>query len=235
MEKHFVLMGIAIAAGLVFAVLGTLSFNATAQQDQTSNSSSAYLDKLNQKYDGDYEDGTLRVMAGTGGAVAPLTWFFPRDANIKVGETVVWYNPTSVAEPHTVTFLFGNEMPALDAPFTVVGNSTEFAPLPPGSNAEPVTIPGENGTNVVLAANARAWTSTVIGADGNVTYLPPNGNYTITGTEQYVNSGMLWPEGQTPPGLPQTETFSVTFASEGTYDYLCVLHPWMTGHVNVTE
>jgi hypothetical protein len=27
-------------------------------------------------------------------------------------------------------------------------------------------------------------------------------------------------------------TFTVTFEKPGTYDYLCVLHPWMTGNVS---
>jgi len=96
-------------------------------------------------------------------------------------------------------------------------------------------MPGENGSNVVVAANARAWLGAAIDANGNVTHLPPNGNYTITGTEQYVSSGVLWPEGRVPTGLPPSETFSVTFANEGTYNYLCILHPWMAGKVNVTE
>ena len=234
MEKRFAVLGIALAAGLALAAAETLSFNATAQQEQPgSDGSPAYLYKLNQKYN-DYEDGVLTVRAGVGGPVAPLTWFFPRDANIKVGETVTWYNPTGVAEPHTVTFTFGGEVPAIDAPF-IVDSGTKFAPAVPGSNAEPMAFPGGNGTSVVVAANARSWSPTVIGADGQVTYLPPNGNYTIIGTEQYVNSGFLWPQGQVPPGLPPTETFSVTFASEGTYDYICVIHPWMTGQVSVTE
>ena len=232
MEKRFAILGIALAAGLALAVVG-FSFNAAAQQDQAADGSPAYLYKLNQRYN-DYEDGVLKVRAGVGGAVAPLTWFFPRDADIKVGETVEWYNPTTVAEPHTVTFTFGGQLPAIDAPF-VVSNATEFAAAEPGANAEPMTIPGEGGMNVVVAANARSWSPTVIGEDGEVTYLPPNGNYTITGTEQYVNSGFLWPQGQVPPGLPPTESFSVTFASAGTYDYICILHPWMTGQVNVTE
>jgi len=234
MEIRFAVLGIALAAGLVLAVVGTLSFSATAQQDQAAGDGSpSYLYKLNQKYN-DYSDGVLKVRTGVGGPVAPLTWFFPRDADIKVGETVVWHNPTSVAEPHTVTFTFGGELPPVDAPF-IVSNATEFAPAMPGANAEPLTIPGEGGMNVVVAANARSWNPTVIGADGQVTYLPPNGNYTITGTEQYVSSGFLWPQGQAPPGLPPTETFSLTFASEGTYDYICILHPWMAGQVNVTE
>ncbi|WP_148681141.1 hypothetical protein [Candidatus Nitrososphaera gargensis] len=74
-----------------------------------------------------------------------------------------------------------------------------------------MAIPSENGSNIVVAANARSWNPTIIDADGKVIYLPPNGNYTITGTEKYVNSGFLRPHSQAPPGLPPTETFSVTF------------------------
>lgn len=233
MEKNFAILGVALAAGLALATVGTISFSATAQQDQSANDSPLYLYKLNKKYH-DYKDGVFNVKAGAGGAVAPLTWFFPRNAEIKVGETVTWNNPTSVAEPHTVTFAFGGALPAVDAPF-IIGNDTEFTALPPGSNAEPLSFPGENGTMVLVAANARSWNPTIIDADGNVTYLPPNGNYTVTGTEQYVNSGLIWPQGQAPPGVPQIESFSLTFTTEGSYDYICILHPWMTGKVDVTE
>jgi plastocyanin len=213
MKNRIAIVGIALAASL--ALVGVVSFSATAQQNQTAgNESPAYLYKLNQKYQ-DYEDGVLKVRAGTGGPVAPLTWFFPRDGDIKVGETVTWFNPTGVAEPHTVTFTFGGAVPAIDGPF-VVSNGTEFTALPPGVNAEPLSFPGENGTKVIVASNARSWSPTVIDADGNVTYLPPNANHTVTGTEQYINSGFIWPAGLTPPGLPEIESFSLTFENEGT-------------------
>jgi plastocyanin len=55
----------------------------------------------------------------------------------------------------------------------------------------------------------------------------------MTGNELYVNSGVLWPQGQIPPGAPPITTFSVTFEKAGTYDYLCLFHPWMTGQVVV--
>jgi plastocyanin len=50
----------------------------------------------------------------------------------------------------------------------------------------------------------------------------------MDGTESYVNSGWIWPQGQIPPGPPIT-TFTVTFEKPGIYDYVCTVHPWMIG------
>jgi plastocyanin len=75
---------------------------------------------------------------------------------------------------------------------------------------------------------------TIIDSEGNVTYLPPNSNYTVTGTEKYINSGWIWPEGQVPPGLPPIDSFVLTFENAGTYEYICVVHPWMAGDVVVS-
>ena len=73
----------------------------------------------------------------------------------------------------------------------------------------------------------------VIDANGNVTSIPPNEAYSMDGTEKYVNSGWLWPSGQSPPGFPAIDTFSVKFTKAGTFNYMCEVHPWMTGQVNV--
>ena len=82
--------------------------------------------------------------------------------------------------------------------------------------------------------NARAYNPVAVGSAGeNVTYLPPNSNYTFSGTEAYVNSGLLFPQGQVPPGAPAIEKFTVTFEKPGTFGYACILHPWMTGNVVV--
>ncbi len=48
------------------------------------------------------------------------------------------------------------------------------------------------------------------------------------GTE-FVNSGFLFPQGG------ETASFSVKFTEEGTYDYYCFIHPFMTGQVYVQE
>jgi len=249
MKTQFVLLGAAIAAGLFFAIVGTISVaNSAAQTGYGSqgqgkgnmtmaggpedNEKPSFIYKLNNKYR-DYENGVFKVRTGNGGHVAPLTMFFPKHAEIKVGETVVFYNPTSVQEPHTVTFIMDNSTFAdFVAPY-VVENGTSFSSPAPNSNSEPILVPGPGGKNMILGLNNRSFSPTVIDSDGKVTYLPPNANYTVSGTEKYINSGWIWPKDQAPQGIPPIDSFSLTFAKEGTYNYMCVVHPWMSGDVVV--
>lgn len=244
MKNRFLMLG-AVAAGLLLAVTATISISNIAaqpggnmQQGQGSMKGGSEDERpsvqysLNRKYH-DYKDGIFKVRAGAGGHVAPLTLFFPNHAEIKVGETVSFYNPTAVSEPHTVTFILDNSTFAdFAAPF-IIENKTSFSPAVPNSNAEPIVMPGPGGKNIIVALNNRSFTPTVVDSAGNVIYIPPNANYTITGTEKYVNSGWMWPKGQSPPGLPPIDSFNVTFNKEGTYSYICVVHPWMTGDVVV--
>lgn len=247
MRNRNLILGAAIAAGLVLATASIAMSNIAAQpggsmqqgqeegsmkggSEDSERPSVQYI--LNRKYH-DYNDGIFRVRVGAGGHVAPLTMFFPNHAEIKVGETVVFYNPTKVSEPHTVTFIMDSSAFAgIAAPF-VVENQTSFSPVVPNSNAEPMVMPGPEGKSIIVALNNRSIMPTVIDSTGNATYLPPNANYTITGTEKYVNSGWIWPKGQSEPGLPAIDSFSVTFSKEGTYNYICAIHPWMNGDVVV--
>lgn len=176
----------------------------------------------------------VRVAAGGGNGTAPLTIFMPENAEVKAGQTVTWHNPTTVGEPHTVTFIFdGNKTAGVVSPLSV-SNTTKFSALPPGSNNEPIIIPGADGLNTIVAVNARTFNPVVIDSSDNVNFMAPNANYTLTGTEKYVNSGWLLPNGfeQEYPG--SGNTFSVTFENPGTYHYICILHPWMTGSVTVS-
>ncbi len=240
------IVGLAAVAVFAFGILNNQTFLATASpqvQSQmgegkpeglqtTEEDSASWIYKANKRYH-DYSDGVLKVRAGVGSHVAPLTWFFPQNAEIKVGETVVWYNPTKVQEPHTVSFMKDPRSYApLDVPFVLV-NGTGLVPLDPQVNSDPIMVPGPNGTTLAIVANARAYQPVAV-TDGNAEYLDANANYTMTGNEGYVNSGFIWPQGQTPPGLQVIESFSVTFEKAGTYDYLCVIHPWMTGRVAVS-
>lgn len=176
------------------------------------------------------------VQAGGGNATISFSRFLPKDVQINVGESVTWYNPTEVSEPHTVTFVRDNKyMTDIIAPFAV-SDSTQFIPLPPGANSEAVVIPNGNGTNrtnVIAALDARGFYPVVIDSTDNVTYLNPNALYEIDGTEKYVNSGVILPAGQILPGIPPITTFSATFKKAGNYDYICIFHPWMTGRIIV--
>ncbi|HEX6377571.1 MAG TPA: hypothetical protein VFZ60_00640 [Nitrososphaeraceae archaeon] len=189
-----------------------------------------------QVYGQEEDTNTKVVHAGEGNASAVIVAFIPSNIEVNVGESVQWISPTEVAEPHSVTFLKDEKYFAdFVAPFQVA-NSTNFEPLISDSNAEPVFAPNESGQTgkTVVTVNARAVMPVVLDSSGEkVTYLPPNSNYTMNGTETYVNSGWLWPEGQAPPGGPAISKFTVTFEKSGTYPYLCNVHPWMTGSVTV--
>jgi plastocyanin len=179
---------------------------------------------------------TKMVHAGEGNASTVIVAFVPQKIEIKAGESITWFNPTTVPEPHSVTFLKDNKYLAdYAAPFHVP-NSTEFKPLDPKSNTEPLFAPNQHGeaAKTVVTVNARAYMPVVIDASGNkVKYLPINSNYNMNGTESYLNSGWLWPKGMSPPGSPPVNNFTVTFEKPGTYSYLCNVHPWMTGSVTV--
>lgn len=60
-------------------------------------------------------------------------------------------------------------------------------------------------------------------------FMNPNPNYSMKGTEKYVNSGWFLPKGQEQAYPGTGNTFTVTFEKPGTYDYICILHPWMSG------
>jgi plastocyanin len=159
--------------------------------------------------------------------------FIPQNIEIKVGESVTWRGTMAVPERHTVTFIMdaGYFAPFV-APFSI-SNSTELKSLLPNPNIE-ANIIDQNGTKAVIADNARSTMPVVIDSPGsNVTYLPINSQYSMDGSEKYVNSGWMWPEGLTPPGAPPISTFAVTFEKSGTYKYICSVHPWMTGTVMV--
>ena len=104
--------------------------------------------------------------------------------------------------------------------------------IPPNSNNEPLRPPSQN--NVVIAVNARSYTPTVIDSQGNVKHFaPPTSSHTMMGTEKYVNSGWLLPKGQQQDYPGSSTSFTVTFQKAGTYNYICGIHPWMTGSVVV--
>jgi plastocyanin len=63
----------------------TNNYQAEAQQEQVNN--------------------TIRVKAGEGNSTDIRTVFVPQKIDIKAGQTINWYNPTPVEEPHSVALL----------------------------------------------------------------------------------------------------------------------------------
>lgn len=64
--------------------------------------------------------------------------------------------------------------------------------------------------------------------------VPVNSRVTATNrdeaTHDWTSDRGVWESGN----LGQGATFSFSFKSTGTFDYLCTIHPSMTGTVNVT-
>jgi len=177
------------------------------------------------------QNSKVMVHAGGGNNTSPLTAFVPQQVQINIGQSVTWDNPSTVGEPHTVTFVLDNKTATdIASPFGVP-NTTQFSSIPPGSNNEPLKAPGPS--NVVIAVNARSYIPTVIDSQGSVKHLlPPNVEYSMIGSEKYVNSGWLIPKGQ--QFLPgSSNAFTVTFQKTGTFNYFCEVHPWMRGSVVV--
>lgn len=179
------------------------------------------------------ENKSVEIAAGGGNYTAPFTVYIPDRIEVNVGQPVNWYNPTEVGEPHTVTFVMDNStMAGVVSPLSV-SNATTFSALPPNSNNEPIIIPGQDGANTIIAVNARTFNPAVIDSSGNVEFMNPNANYTMDGTEKYVNSGWFLPKGMEQEYPGAGNTFTVTFEKPGTYNYICILHPWMTGSITV--
>jgi plastocyanin len=194
------------------------------------------------------QEEVKEVQAGIGVDNAAIILFSPQQVQIKAGQSITWYNPTPVPEPHTVTFVLNNNnnksyAADLVAPFTIststtsnTTNSTQIMPLIPNSNSEPLMTPDNNA---IIAVNKRAYNPIVVREDSpttgekNVTYMKQNANYTMSGTEDYINSGWLLPKGQENLYPGSGNTFTLTFQKAGTYDYVCIVHPYMTGRVIV--
>ncbi|MDQ3970807.1 MAG: plastocyanin/azurin family copper-binding protein [Thermoproteota archaeon] len=195
------------------------------------------------------EQEVKEVQAGIGVANAAITLFSPQQVQIKAGQSITWYNPTPVPEPHTVTFVLNNNndndnksyAADLIAPFTISSsstttNSTQIMPVIPNSNSEPLMTPDNNA---IIAVNKRAYNPVVVIEEStttggkDVTYMKQNANYSMSGTEDYINSGWLLPKGQENAYPGSGNTFTMTFQKAGTYDYLCIIHPYMTGRVIV--
>lgn len=105
----------------------------------------------------------------------------------------------------TVTWqLGGNEFHTVD--FFVNGEPAPFAlPLPGGQEGEEIVNPPSR----LPGAPVEVYDST-----------------------KFASSSLMSPD-LAGPGAPPNVAFSLTFDQPGTYDFICQIHPWMTGQVVV--
>jgi plastocyanin len=175
----------------------------------------------------------VKVKTGEANTTISLNQFMPSTINVKVGQNVTWYNPSQVPETHTVTFVLDSKyMAGIFAPFSISGSS-KLAPFPGDPNSQPVLIPSRSGTNTTITLNQRAFRPVVIDESGHLKDLVRNANYTVLGTEKYINSGFILPAGQEKSITGSSNKFTLGFTKPGKYDYFDSFHPWMTGTVIV--
>jgi plastocyanin len=142
--------------------------------------------------------------AGTA-AGANLNDFFPRVLTIRKGDKV----KVSSTFFHTATFL-GSANPATYGLLGPDPAGGTYAGVPPDSTGAP-------------------WYFNTL---GKFVYNPlvfsPGGGHAVRNRTSVYNSGVLTP---IVPGGPTTYTFS--FPKIGTYSYVCLIHPGMTGKIVV--
>lgn len=223
---RFTLAFIIVFGGLIFSI-GSATLVQNSLADSKENPSHKYY------YDSD--TGMYKIKAGGGGPRVVMMKYYPSKLEIKQGDTVKWYNPTGVPEPHTVTFMSDSKYAtSFEVPFSIKDPS-ELSPLPNDLNSEPLIIPlGVGEQRAVIAFNARALYPYIVSSNGTGTNLGPNASYVFDGTEKYVNSGLLLPKAfvEVLPG--SSDTFTVKFEEKGTFQYACLLHPWMAGQITVS-
>jgi plastocyanin len=178
----------------------------------------------------------LRPINITTGLANPAPQFSPSLLNIKSGQKVIWSNPATVPDPHTITFVLNNQSAVSLIIPLIVSNSSQIKPVTSGENNMPLIRhdPGKPATLLVI--NSRAIEPIVIGQNGlasKIVQKNSTGYYKVLGTEKYINSGWLLPKGLE-RGYPGALTsFEVTFSKPGIYHYADVFHPWMKGTIIV--
>lgn len=147
----------------------------------------------------------LEVLVGAGRDTISISAFFPKNVRLRVGDTITWNNNTD--DTHNVMFVSGEELPEFNV--RVGGSSANLVIGAPGDLTPQVIV------NPVVANSTR---------EANA----PIETYSGHG---YFNSGIFTrPFG---PDNANIETYSLAFDTPGVYEYLCLIHPFMMGTVEV--
>jgi len=137
------------------------------------------------------------------------------------------YNYLCAVHPEmTGTVLVTNgAVPPPPAP-TPPPSTTPPPATPPPSAPPPSTGPNPSAASVSIANNAFGPASVTVRVGGTVTWTNNDTRaHTVTAADNSFDSGIV----------ARGATFQRTFTAAGTYNYLCAVHPEMTGTVLVTN
>ena len=135
-----------------------------------------------------------------------------------------------VSSRHRLGRALRRPIAAVGALFLLVGCAAAAPPptptLPPAPTATEAPLPAPVATTSVTVANfAFGPAAITVPAGSVVTWTNADiEQHTVTARDRAFNSDIL----------ANGKTFSFTFATPGTYQYVCLIHPTMVGAVVVT-
>jgi plastocyanin len=145
--------------------------------------------------------------------------FFPNNLTVKVGgEPIQWIN--ELEEPHTVTFI----------PESLI---TKLSNFNDSSSVMDSILNSLQKNNTNLNTKLTPETQFLITKNNEVLTSQKNNNNNITLNKSIsiFNSGIISPNNQN-NSLP---AITINFPEEGFYRYICLIHPWTTGTINIVK
>lgn len=162
--------------------------------------------------------------------------FVPENVSIQANTTITWINNDTVA--HYIVSDSGSPL-ALDSGVINPGGSYSHAFAINGIYPYHCSIHPFMKGNVTVGAGAN-----IVAVDiSNLQYHPENIEISVGTTVVWTNSDPMSHTVTSRPGVPvafdsgimaSSGSFSYTFTVAGSYQYYCMIHPWMSGNVTVT-
>lgn len=141
--------------------------------------------------------------------------FLPNNLTIKVGgEPIRWIN--ELKEPHTVTFMpesLITKLSKFNDSSSVMDNLSNFLK--------------KNNTNLTKLTPETQFLLT----NNNELLTSQKNNITLNKSVAIFNSGIISPNNQN----NSLSDITISFPEEGVYRYMCLIHPWTTGTINVVK
>lgn len=148
--------------------------------------------------------------------------FFPNNLTVNVGgEPIRWVN--ELKEPHTVTFI----------PESLI---TKLSTLHDSSSVMNSILDSLNNNNTNLKTKLTPETQFLITNSNNevFTSLKNNNNITLNKSVSIFNSGIISPNNNNNQNN-SLSAITINFPEEGVYRYICLIHPWTTGTINIVK